>query len=294
MAVGIALATITGGTVLAEDDSITAAKRQLETLKSDANSARASSATGALPSVAVPEMNTGKAEDAPPSQDALLKEAKRRARQEKAAANWLLDAMTKEKSAAAKKSGERGEKASVSERDFDSDWESQEDELERTASEPRVATDAKGLDDGKRTAPPSVVNPFARYMSDWLSPQDYSLLNKTVDVAREANPSREAAPVTPSVSGIDPAFSGLGLIGRPDEKPALPAVKPADNPYLQGFSVPDPVTLSSIPPPQAVPSVPPPAPAPPPVFEPPATKSSLPDFVKPATDDKYFKPLKRF
>jgi hypothetical protein len=73
--------------------------------------------------------------------------------------------------------------------------------------------------------------------------------------------------------------------------------KPAENPYLQAMNEPPPVVnVPQVPPPTVSPlaSSPTPTMVAPAPATPPPPQSKIPEFAKPATDSKLFKPLKRF
>lgn len=274
------------------DDSIAAAKRDLDSLKKSSNAAAAGSQSNALPPISVPLVKsddvlepTTAATNPPTIDDAKAAEKKK--------ANWLVDAMMKPKDS---RDGEekRGRKLS---RDPHDDLSADADE--KKADGGRRGDDAKGNDDGSDAVKsPTVTNPLAQYMANWMSPQDYALLRHTVDATHvtESNPAPPAASLSapPTADGLT-ALGGIDADAiaapRSNSKPSTPA----DNPYLAALALPD-ATPPPAPPPPA-PSVAPSASAPP-LFAPPPPpeeqKPTIPDFAKSLEDDKIFKPLKRF
>jgi hypothetical protein len=140
-------------------------------------------------------------------------------------------------------------------------------------------------------------NPLTHYMAGWMTPPDYALLKAGMDGAASASLPSRGDPSLPSV-GSD--LSVLGDMGSAlDLSPAAKSApfalpKPAGNPFLQSLSAGGPAAAPAF--------VTPPAPtsgsassgfAPVPAPVAPA-KSKIPDFAKPAMDEKYFKQLKRF
>jgi len=136
-------------------------------------------------------------------------------------------------------------------------------------------------------------NPFAGYLAGWLSPQDLSLLRNAADApasgfGSSGSTSGSAAPVELSQS------AGNGGIDAFTEHGTGAATKPGDNPFLQFLKTPDTPALST-PAPAADPAPTSlPATATLPALPDAAARSAVPDFAKPAFDDKYLKPLKRF
>lgn len=169
------------------------------------------------------------------------------------------------------------------------------------------ATDEKGKE---KPAAPQVVNPLTRFMSDWMSPKDYALLQSTPGVAAPkesvvgaggSTPSPDTGGSVASVSapgggGLESLF-GTGPGGRAPTSPP-----PRENPFLQGLQ---PIPTGTAGPTFSAPALAPlppmpnsPAPAtgfqPAPATELASPRANAPDFARPTYDDKAFKPMKRF
>lgn len=264
------------------EDAMATARREFEAVKRSRDAAL--QPKGSLPSMSTPSVDTnalsgGWSPKAPAP--------------EKKSPNWLVEAMEKESDDRNKRSrsGGRGEATNPDERD---------------PLGPRATTlggrETEGrASDVDRKQSPTVINPLARYLGDWMSPQDYALLRPGIDPA--------------AASGIDLRKEGPGIAGTVANplgatQPGLASLNanlprsngelPRENPYLQSLNAPP------IAPPPAVtgpvlsgltPARPasqrPPAYSPPPLATP-APKPNVPDFLKSASDDKYFKQLKRF
>lgn len=152
--------------------------------------------------------------------------------------------------------------------------------------------------DRKAIEPPP--NPLNQFLASWMTPQDYALLKPGLETSSNTGPlaPTEAMLSVPSPAEISVATrSDLEASVRGADRSLLAPARPTENPYLQAFNEPVPFAGFTPPlPPIAAPSAPSPAPT---IFVPPATplpppQSKVPDFAKPAVDDKYFKPLKRF
>jgi hypothetical protein len=292
-------------------DSISAAKREFDSLKALREPALPTSAKGTLPNLQVPELHA-----TPP-------DATRRAKQKQAEAaakarksgtgNWLVDAMERDARATG---GNRGAASGVSgrrTRDGRSDGAS-EDLLETDAEgRPLSATDdaASGVaaaHDQRRSEResvderPNVVNPLTQFLGSWMTPQDYALLRPGLDDSARRNDG---------AAGIGGGAGGGGLPGGEstaqlallDARSDSPATAPArENPFLQALELPAAPTGPMLPAPapafapteiSAAPAAPPLLPAAA-VTPPPPPRSTVPDFAKPALEEKYFKQLKRF
>ncbi len=266
-----------------EDDSIAAAKRGLSTLNSNAKNAAVAPSSGTSPTVSIPEFRAVEPAGIvnPPKPDEKLKA--------QPSTNWLVDAMMKPKN---ERSGDRTrdslrDRLADKSKDPSHAGEREKDGNAETHSEQEPG--ARRLHE--------VSNPLGRYMADWLTPQDYALLRKTADATADRQALEFGASLPVGVSSgsdeLSSALAGFGIESFTRDKDPAIATKPAENPYLQAWALPDPPVASSLPPPTS-PLTAAPSFTPPPAPEPPSSKPTLPDFVKPATDDKYFKPLKRF
>lgn len=204
----------------------------------------------------------------------------------------------------------------------DSDLLQMQLELERRQAARR---DAEAAETARKTDLP-VFNPLNSYMAEWMSAGDYALLQAGAGAnAVGGSNSPDAASTANSNSGLISALSGTSLPGGPaaasaalggdsisaafggmdrDFLAAPSRASAAANPFLQPLdpAAPSPVSaanLSATSAPAAFPLLPGtsdgpvqrPAFAPEP---PPSAPAKLPDFVRPQTDEKYFKQLKRF
>jgi hypothetical protein len=175
---------------------------------------------------------------------------------------------------------------------------------EKNAARDSEPTQNGAREGGDRIVPTtSVVNPLNRYLGDWMTPQDYSLLKP--GLAQSAmnglnhEGSREGGLVIPGSNALRP-----GAVDQPGLRSSnvtndVPAAKPKENPFLQALNAPavpvnppssfvTPAQVVTVSPPKISMMAAPPAP----VSEP--AKSKVPDFAKPVQDEKYFKQLKRF
>lgn len=246
----------------------------------------------ALPLLAVPEMQ-GTTEPLPnaPRQDPAVLD-----KEKDGAANWLLDALPDRRNArSANVRDEQKEGASRSAAARDQARSSSAGEVsdrfradaaETAAGAERSTTDRK---------PAPSADPFARYMVDWLSPNDYALLHRTlgpggVGSRETSNFNSSVPPMTEST--LTSSINVLGESAPTNNSPGYLPNKPVENPYLEAMTAPP----SASAPESAASSVPVPVKTQPidPVQDFSAPKSRIPDFVKPASDEKYYKPLKRF
>jgi hypothetical protein len=274
------------------DISLEAAKRDFNAVKAARGSLDAP-AKLELPSVATPEFSAGAPQPLPSPMKPDPALAKKKS------ANWLVDAMMKPEAMQArdprdKNFGQVRSDRSDSAFPYRDGREAAPDSDLRPGAESETRTPVVSE---KKTGPE--FNPLTNYMAGWMTPQDYSLLKPGLESAvssRMANSPIEQvalggtndllAPGNVSAGGID-----SGTAARPA---AFAAPAPADNPFLQSLNAP-PAPVASFTPPSAgaptgtVPSALVPAPT-----EPQAAKSKIPDFAKPAADEKYFKQLKRF
>ena len=131
-----------------------------------------------------------------------------------------------------------------------------------------------------------------------MTPHDYALLKPGLEQAigaqidtRTNAPSSSATISLPLLPGTNATFGSVSPV------PVSPVqTAPRENPYLTALSpapaipAPNPTSVSTLPSLPAASALPPFLGAP----QPPPAKSAVPDFVKPATDEKYFKQLKRF
>lgn len=271
-----------------DNTAISAAKPEFDSIKSSRDPALQQK--GDVPRLSVPEMPAASAPGWTPPSKAI---------QEKKSSNWLVDAM--EKQDADRKARNRGDK---SDRDRDSPSRNTGDPLRdelkaRGEVQTGEARPGQTPDDERRSPSTAVNNPLTGFLGGWMTPQDYALLKPGLD--KMALPVGERDAVNPAALRL-PGTSLPGTTG-PDGSlangvsPLLPS-KTKENPFLQALASPPVAPLGAASNSAAAAMLPPPKPVvtalppPPPPIEPP--KSQLPDFVKPAQDEKYFKPLKRF
>lgn len=213
-------------------------------------------------------------------------------------ANWLIDAMSEQRHSRSSASDsdvrERVRGAQSPVRRF---TKPRDDSANGASGEHRASRgfvgrldEATGLDSVERT-PASTPNPLAPYLSSWLAPREYARLQSALD-----RPGEIVSPVSPAPSPGNLEVGVVALPGR-NQLPRMPAsigYKPLENPYLQAM------LPSAVPgrPSSASPSAPVVArPLSPKVEDlPPQAppQSAIPPFVKPLSEERYFKPLKRF
>jgi hypothetical protein len=275
-----------------DDDSIAISKREFDAAKSSRDPALQQKTD--IPRLSTPELSVGVSgfSGLPAKPDSTEKEKK--------SANWLVDAMEKKPASSAdrNKRSSRGLADGEHERDRDS----LRDGLARSpgdAAKDGASRDSDSPDAKQNENKTTVVNPLDRYLAGWMSPGDYALLKPGLtESGRASGPG--------SSSSLPSALGGTGLPGAPSMVGMLPGApaplvippSPRANPYLEILNGPAPAAVPApvvyAPPPVVTPApkvpvfaAPPPAPIDP-------AKSKVPDFVKPAQDEKYYKQLKRF
>ncbi len=275
------------------DISIDSATREFNALKAARNSLDVPAKLD-LPSVATPELSTG----APQPLPSLSKPDP--ATTKKQSANWLVDAMMKPAETDARDPRAKNSDLVGSERSNTAILDREGRGLVADAESPLPTTRDKKAPPAaeKKTGPE--FNPLMNYMAGWMTSQDYALLKPGLDSvvsSRMAN-----SPIVQASSGGVGEFTAMGNLGGAGGvdfgatgKPAALALpKPADNPFLQSFATVAAPVASFTPPSAAAPANPAPSAVVPQPLELPATRSKIPDFAKPAADEKYFKQLKRF
>lgn len=273
-----------------QPDTIDSARDEIRRLKAERDAPLP--ASGGLPRVAAPEWHGGPAplKPVPPPKKTPGTEARRN--------NWLVDALQRPAPAAG--TGvwrEREEIAAEQDSMFLPDVRSDQTSAARTGK--------PTAEQGSRERPeresagaisPAVANPLTRFLDDWMTPQDYALLGGP----RAGNPSALLLPggslAAPSADAT--AVAPMPLTPRIAEAlpgmPSLPArAAPRENPFLAALNAPLPMLAPVPTPPPAIVSSLPNAVAPA-VAPPPAPPQRVPDFARPSTDEKYFKPLRRF
>jgi hypothetical protein len=254
---------------------------------------------------AVPPMSLPVAPTAPPP----TPRAEARNAAEKPGRNWLVEAMERKPGANAGKGEGRAERPGremlLDETGSESDGREREglSSTREAAREPRRG-EREREGERKREAE---VNPFARYLREWVSPQDFALLQSTVTAPRDTGAAKTAGYVSADESDISSAVAtsrrgDMGLTayfgGRgPGPETASARGRTAENPFLQFLPGEISASRSAAQVPGA-PSQPNPGFSPAqPVIGPPVApnpRGAVPDFVRPIADDKLYRQLKRF
>jgi hypothetical protein len=271
-----------------EEDSMAAARRDLELIKTSRDSAVQPRSD--LPHVNVPPLHATSPET--PNRQQVTRELQNA---ETPSATWLLDAMEQG----------RGEGRRDRERETSAKGRLDPAMAAGTRAErqvPRPSGDRARPDEPKRTE--AAINPFAQYLAGWMSPQDYALLAPTLQKSPAEPPSTAGATTPFGSAGAD-----AGLLLRAGVSPGVSSQAPgqpvsrssaAENPYLQALVLP----AASSPVPAGMPAPPPPMvrpgalPAAPVIASPApptrAPRSGIPDFVRPLPDEGQYKHIKRF
>ncbi len=247
----------------AEDSAplpLDAARRDLQAMQTGEESRLADPAATGRPAAGISAVVTPPETDAPPPKTVVLPSSK--ARDDKS--HWLLDAMEAQK---------KGSDALLP------GDKSAGQEPSALLSGPNA--DGDTIDAPSKPPPPAaVVNPLEPFLTQWMTPQDYTLL---------ARPAADGAPAsTPAVN-----LTGAGTSDAPASSMGsdLSAVNDArPNLYLSGIGDLSPAALA--PPPSAAPVEPPASPAAPGAA--PAETFSVPPppFALPDDTAKYFPQLK--
>lgn len=290
------------------EGSISAAKRELDAIRAARNPA-AVEQKAELPSFTAPELQLSK-----PRQGSLTKRERLTREQleaERKAKNWLIDAMEKERELdAAARDGRKGRAELESERVLAEREALRNPELELDRDDPaaialREADAAAKAEEQRReraVRETPVSNPLAGYMAGWMTPQDFALLQPNLGAAATDAATFDAGTAPAAGSSVAPgtALSNPGgeistsLFG---ERTGAPAAATMENPYLQPLLPATQLETVLMPAPAPMPAPPPsiaPVLAPATRREEPPAKSTVPDFVRPSDDEKYFKQLKRF
>lgn len=296
--------------------SIESAKKEFDALKAAREAAQRGQGSGALPRMTVPELQIGLGSDPRPAQGTKANPA---TDPTKKSANWLLDGMARE---AARRDGDRGRAPNSNARDRREPTTRESGAAGPTLADgvpveagsltdpqsgPSSARDALDTAQSEKEKTSEAPNPLNRYLAEWMTPRDYATLKPSLTEGLGADGSgRGGLGDVALPASMGGGLSGVTLPGgitAPDtiaagSKAASPTIAPPrENPYLQSFALPSaPATsLPATPPPPAPSSAAPvlsPLPSPAPVN--PAPKPAVPDFARPAQDEKYFKQLKRF
>jgi hypothetical protein len=272
-------------------DPIAEARKDFESLKSAREAALLPGSR--MPQVGVPELSLPSAGPNPgggPTTKPL--------RQETKSANWLVDAMEKETNSKANRKKDlrsRDRKSRSGSRETDNLGLDRKSGAGEEGRELLTPSERAQRDERDEDSAPTVVNPLNSFLGEWMTPQDYALLKPGLTPSAEFG----TLPITSSVG----AFGGSVVAGQARDSTFLNSARPPttlpptprENPYLQSLRPEIPV--SSSPPRIRATETPPIASRPAPTMAPepvdvPAPR--IPEFAKPATDDRYFKQLKRF
>ena len=289
--------------------ALDAAKRDLDLIK--ASREPGPPAADALPKFATPEWQHGSG--ATPVPKSVGQKSPNASAAQKKSTHWLVDAMEKGSSdartgdktrEARRRDATRGEGTAIGAPPGESDSADREDlELAGEKEARRAEEDREGRDASSAARKPEAAapNPLAGYLAGWMTPADYALLKPVIESADAdasergtgsiANPS--SGPAAFSFSTTTPASRASSPLMAPTENPFIEAMNAVSSAIPAGATGANTVAAS----PQnsaPLPSVFTPPLEPLPVPPTPAGKSSVPDFVKPQNDEKYFKPLRRF
>lgn len=290
--------------------SIESAKKEFEALKAAREAAQRGQGSTALPRLSVPELQTGLGDPLP----AQGTKANPAVDPTKKSANWLVDGMTKE---AVRRDGDRSRSTEPYARDRGANGSSSDEtgvSDAASANDPRneitSTRDSRSADHSDREKSAEAPNPLNRYLAAWMTPRDYATLKPSLTEGLSAHGAAQSSGLgeVSLPASLGGGLSGVTLpggIAPPGADPlslspkgSSPAISPPrENPYLQSFALPaaPATTLPATPPASAPFTVAPvmsPMPSPTPAA--PAAKPAVPDFARPAQDEKYFKQLKRF
>lgn len=167
------------------------------------------------------------------------------------------------------------------------------------AADPRSASERNSTGPGPLNSG-TITNPLTAYLDDWMTPQDLALLRPGLSGRSDGVlPLPDLGLKTGTLTAIPP--SSAGVFRGADPNPLAPAGdRPGalrDNPFLAALNAPAASgSVAAQTPRLTVPAPGPAAEATPSLQSPPSTPPvpRTSDFARPATDEKYFKPLKRF
>lgn len=247
--------------------SLSGAKDQLDAVRAEtrtdlpASGQRSGLSTPAVPALVIPT------EPAPPTPGLSERELKRRARRERAAANWLVEGVMKGER---RGSGPLGIAGGWEEQR----WDESEDENPFLASALAADSGNSGSQPKTKQRPVTAPNPFAPFLSTWLTDQPGSALQSSVrgNPATAAADAGDATRASGQERRINPYLQGLAAVDVPQAAAAPP---PASSDA--GRSAPAGGAATGVSAPSSAA-----APAP-----------KVP-FVPPPNEEKYYKPLKRF
>lgn len=148
-------------------------------------------------------------------------------------------------------------------------------------------------------APSTAINPLASFLDDWMSPQDFALLQPGLAAGRINPISAPTAAPDFGLVALDgrAGSAGQGNALQPSRRPASGRSGTLrENPFLQSIGPLVTPISAIVPPPRAATSASAPAAIQASAAAPflPSTPARIPEFARPTSDEKYFKPLKRF
>lgn len=273
------------------ENSISAAKRDFDSIKAAREEALHPKSD--LPRVTVPELQVG---NPTPRNSSAERETENDLRKKAKSPNWLVDAMEKRE----KKSDPRnrgGKSGMPRDADLAEAWDAEKSAAKSDFTVPpeKRADASAEARERRETEPPP--NPLAPFLAGWMTAQDYALLKPTTttNAGGAAVVSIPGVNTTPANDSILAARTEVRTPFRGDSPSGI-SPSSAENPYLAALNEAAPALGALTVPgqPAATPNLP--VAPPPPRYEPPPPPPTvkIPDFAKPANDERYFKPLKRF
>lgn len=299
LAAGIALAEerkaapVPGG-----ETSIDAARQDFDAVK--ALRQPGGQPKGDLPRIVLPDLPANERE---PTVWRAEKKTKMGELEERKKKNWLVDAMEKSADSNSHKQSKDRNKSEEPNPFLLAIEENRAEGASSIVPPNEPGTERKSEKTEAREPRPAARNPLAGFMAGWMTPQDYALLQPKGETpaAKDALPTTHSGGLTASAGFLGESLGAGAIDGATALTPASGGRRdftatPKENPYLQTV-LPEPSPAVLVQPP--APTVLNPASAPrvqtPPASIPEAPqRSTRPDFAQPRTDDKYFKPLKRF
>ena len=265
--------------------AIAAAKKDFDTVKIGRDAALQT--PGDLPRVAMPEWQGA-------SPTGSVKAPAKSPTHEPKSANWLIDAMEKQARERDHRSADH-DRQHGSVANMRSDLESVDRPDSRRVGQPGDTSEERRKDATE------IANPFSRHLADWMTANDYTLLMPGVAGSLGDAAGIKGAAGSGSIGSMATVIPIRGVELMPGLTGAMPTTltrtAPRENPYLSSligpespaaaFATKSKTEMVAPAKPPVLPAISTLAPVPPP-------QSKIPEFVKPATDEKYFKPLKRF
>ncbi|MBL9213643.1 MAG: hypothetical protein JNL92_24480 [Opitutaceae bacterium] len=277
----------------AKPDTIETARQELQQLKVGRDALNSN--PSGLPRLTAPEWHGGTAPAVAPAvapRPSLAPDARN--------PNWLVEAMRKPGDSSVDGRRRDGRRDDHEPRATGRPVTARErtDEPGDSSAESRD-TSTQDSNRGRPAPALAVVNPLAAFLDDWMSPQDYALLQPGISASRNSplglpSPAlnagsplaeRTGLPGLPGAQAQGPGFPAAGGPGTLRENPFLQALEPSLGKVSPPMPMPRAALTSTSPTPAPASAVVPVSPAPPP---------RIPDFVRPPSDEKHFKPLKRF